>query len=105
MKTEFKARPVYLSREDRIRAHFLTCFIALLAYRLLEKQLKNEFTCEQIIKTLRDMKFEKVQNEGYRPMYAPNKITDALHDSFGFHTDYEILSTASMRKIIRQTKK
>lgn len=105
MKTEFKARPVYLSREDRIRAHFLTCFIALLAYRLLEKQLKSEFTCEQIIKTLRDMKFEKVRNEGYRPMYAPNKITDALHDSFGFHTDYEILSTASMRQIIRQTKK
>lgn len=105
MKTEFKARPVYLSREDRIRAHFLTCFIALLVYRLLEKQLKSEFTCEQIIDTLRDMKFEKVRNEGYRPMYAPNEITNALHDSFGFRTDYEILSTASMRKIIRQTKK
>ena len=38
MKTEFKARPVYLSREDRIRAHFFICFLSLMIYRYLEKK-------------------------------------------------------------------
>lgn len=33
MKTDFKARPVYVRREDRIKAHFLICFISLLLYR------------------------------------------------------------------------
>ena len=57
MKTEFKARPVYLSRDDRIKAHFTTCFIALLIYRLLEKRLGEEFTTDRIIQCLRDMNF------------------------------------------------
>lgn len=105
MKTEFKARPVYLSREDRIRAHFLTCFIALLVYRIAEKKLKGEYTCEQIVDTLRGMDFERVRGEGYRPLYMRTDITDALHDAFGFHTDYEILTDATMKKIIKQTKK
>lgn len=104
MKTEFKARPVYLSREDRIRAHFLTCFIALLVYRLLEKKLKSKFTCEEIIKALRDMKFEHIKYEGYRPMYMRTKITDATHDAFGFRTDFEIVTESGMKKIIKQTK-
>ena len=52
MKTDFKARPVYLQTEDHIRSHFLTCFIALMIYRILEKKLKEAFTCEEIIDTL-----------------------------------------------------
>lgn len=104
MKTEFKARPVYLSREERIRAHFLTCFVALLIYRILEKKLKEHFTCDDIISTLAHMDFEEVPGEGYRPLYTRTEVTDALHEAFGFRTDYEILTNRTMRKIFKQTK-
>ena len=53
MKTEFQARPVYLSREDRIQAHFLICYLSLMIYRILEKKLKEKYTAEKIITTLR----------------------------------------------------
>ena len=99
MKTEFGARPVFLQREDRIRAHFLTCFIALLVYRIIEKRLGGKFTCCQIIDTLKAMMFEDIRGEGWAPLYEPNKVTDALHEAFGFRTDYEIIPYKSMRKI------
>lgn len=60
MKTDFKARPVYLSRDDRIKAHFTTCFLSLVLYRYLEKQLDNKFTSTEIIETLKDMNFYSV---------------------------------------------
>lgn len=104
MKTEFKARPVYLSKQERIRAHFLTCFIALLVFRIVEKKLNADYTCEQIIDTLRSMQMEQIRGEGWAPVYERTEITDALHDAFGFRTDYEIVTNASMKKIIRQTK-
>lgn len=105
MKTEFRARPVYLSRKDRITAHFATCFTALVIYRILEKKLENRFTCEEIIRTLRDMNMMIVPGEGYIPTYTRTDITDALHDAFGFRTDYQITSQKNMRKILNQIKK
>ncbi len=61
MKSEFKARHVYLSNDDRIEAHFTTCFISLIIYRLLEKMLNEKFTCHEIITGLRDMNFYEVK--------------------------------------------
>ena len=69
MKSEFKARPVYLSREDRIKAHFTTCFMSLIIYRLLERKLGNKFTCGEIINGLREMNFYEVKSGGYIPTY------------------------------------
>lgn len=105
MKTEFKARPVYLSRKDRITAHFTTCFTALVIYRMLEKKLENRFTCEEIIGTLRDMNMMIAPGEGYIPTYTRTDLTDALHGAFGFRTDYQITSQKNMRKILNQTRK
>ncbi|HOO28053.1 MAG TPA: transposase, partial [Lachnospiraceae bacterium] len=105
MKTEFKARPVYLSRKDRITAHFMTCFTALIIYRILEKKLHEKFTCDEIIATLRDMNMLILPGEGYVPTYTRTALTDALHDAFGFRTDYQITSQKNMRKILNQTKK
>ncbi|OPL08908.1 MAG: transposase [delta proteobacterium ML8_F1] len=104
LKTDFRARPVYLSRDDRIKAHFTTCFLALVLYRYLEKQLKEQFTSSQIITQLREMNFYHVPAEGYVPTYTRTDFTDALHKSFGFNTDYEIVSTKNMQKIFKQTK-
>ena len=104
MKSEFEARPVYLQRDDRIEAHFLTCFIALMIYRILEKKLGDKFTCEEIIKTLREMDMRKVGEHGYIPSYTRTQLTDSLHENAGFRTDYELITPKSMAGIIRRTK-
>lgn len=105
MKTEFKARPIYLSRKDRITAHFTTCFTALVIYRILEQKLKEKYTCEELIDAIRSMDMMIAPGEGYIPTYTRTDITDALHDAFGFRTDYQITSQKNMRKILNQTKK
>ena len=106
MKSDFEARPVYVQRDDRIKAHFLTCYISLLIYRLLEKKLGGGFTCNQILETLRGMNMTLLSKEsGYIPSYKRTKLTDSLHSTFGFRTDFEFTSKASMRGIISKTKK
>jgi len=105
MKHEFKARPVYVKRDERIKAHFMTCFISLLIYRVLEKRLDEKYTCHQIIHELRDMYFLEAPREGYIPAYTRTDFTDALHDAFGFRTDYQILTHSDMKNIFRLTKK
>ena len=104
MKSEFSARPVYLQRDDRIKAHFITCFTALLIYRLLEKKLGGGFTCSQIITTLRSMRVTKAGDKGYLPSYMRTELTDALHATAGFRTDYEILRKKYMQGVVRRSK-
>lgn len=105
MKSEFKARPVYLTRDDRIEAHFTTCFLAMVLYRYLEKRLDSKFTCTEIIKGLRDMNFYEISGDGYIPTYTRTDFTDALHDVFKFRTDYQIIKSNQMKKIFKETKK
>ncbi|SDF87903.1 IS1634 family transposase [Sporomusa acidovorans] len=105
MKSEFKARPVYLSREDRIKAHFTSCFISLVLYRLLEKKLDNRFTCQEIINGLKEMNFYEIEGEGYIPTYTRTDFTDVLHETYGFRTDYQIIKKTQMKKILNMTKK
>lgn len=105
MKSEFKARPVFLSRDDRIEAHFMTCFISLIIYRLLEKELEEKYTCHEILKNLKEMNFFQIKGEGYIPTYTRNDLTDDLHEAFGFRTDYQIVSNQQMKNIFKQTKK
>ena len=105
MKYDFKARPVYLSRDDRIRAHFTTCFLALVLYRYLEKYLGGKYTSDEIISGLRGMNFYHIPAEGYVSTYTRTDFTDALHDSFGFRTDTEIVCKKEIRNIFKYTKK
>ena len=110
MKTEFKARPVYLSREDRIKAHFLTCYASLVLYRILEKRLaekfpETNFSCHEIIQTLRNMNLMISPGDGYIPVYERTDLTDALHEVSGFRTDFEIVSNRNMKKIFTMVKK
>lgn len=105
MKTDFEARPVYVRRDERIKAHFLICYISLLVCRLLEKKLGNAYTCNEILRTLRSMQVTLLSKEsGYIPSYKRTDMTDDLHKVFGFHTDYELISKSTMRSIIKSTK-
>ena len=108
MKTDFDARPVYVRRDDRIKAHFLTCFLALLIYKCLEKKVNRggrRFTTEEIVGTLRSMDFLSIDGEGYVPAYTRTDLTNHLHGSAGFRTDTQIVTRQKMRGIIAQTKK
>ena len=105
MKTDFEARPVCLNRQDRILAHFITCFIALIVYRYLERKLGYQYTISQILPTLQEMDFLKYEGKGYQPVYTRTVLTDALHEAFGFCTSKQIVPIMKMRNICSQTKK
>lgn len=106
-KTEFEARPVYLQRDDRIKAHFLTCFLALILYKYLAKKINRagcHFSANNIISTLKDMNFVSVAGEGYIPTYTRTDLTNNLHGSAGFRTDTQIVSKQRMKSIISESK-
>ena len=104
MKSDFLARPVNLSREDRIKAHFLICFISLFIYRILEKKLDYKYTTSQILNTLRNMKVLESKGDGYIPEYTRTDLTDDLHELFGFRTDYELNTYKDFKKIFSLIK-
>lgn len=104
MKTDFKSRPAYVHTDTRIKAHFMTCFLALIIFRYLEKKLEYKYTCKEILDTIRDMNFLKATGEGYIPTYTRTELTDCLHEAFGFRTDYQIVSEKQMKKFFRETK-
>ena len=104
MKSDFLARPINLTREDRIKAHFMTCFISLFIYRLLEKKLNYKYTTSQILDTLRNMNVLETKGDGYIPGYVRTDLTDDLHELFNFRTDYEINTYKDFKKIFEQIK-
>ena len=105
LKTDFKARPVYLKRDDRIKAHFTICFLSLLIFRILEKKLKEGYTSNEIITTLKEMRLIKSDDENYIPIYTRTDLTDELHEVFSVRTDYEITTDKNMKKILKNIKK
>lgn len=79
--------------------------IALVQYQHNPQHIRPKYTCEELIDTIRSMDMLIAPGEGYIPTYTRTDITDALHDAFGFRTDYQITSQKNMRKILNQTKK
>ena len=104
MKTDFCARPVYVQREDRIKAHFLICFISLLVYRLLGKKLEKNYTCCEILETLRKFQFADVAGQGFMPLYKRTMLTDSLHSISGIETDFEFITKGKMKEIQKKSK-
>ena len=104
MKTDFSARPVYLQDENRIKAHFLICFLALTIYRFLEKTLDYKYTCKELLDTLKGMNFAEIQEQGFVPLYKREAITDDLHDACGFRTDYQFITKSKMKTIQKKSK-
>ena len=98
MKSEFKARPVYVRNDNRIRAHFLTCFMALTLYRILEKRLKEKYTAETLIKTLKEMDVHHIRGAGYIPLFKRNELTDKLQSLVNYQLSTEIIDSTMMKK-------
>ncbi len=104
MKSDFSARPIYLQDENRIKAHFLVCFLALLSYRLLEKKLDHKYSCRMILDTLKAMNFAMIEEQGFIPLYKRHELTDMLHDVCGFRTDLQFITKSLMKTIQKKSK-
>lgn len=105
MKTDFEARPVYLAREDRIKAHFLTCFLALLHFRLLKRSLSGAYTTEQLLGNLKSINFADIEEQGFMPVYERTALTDDLHQACGFRSDYQFITKRKMKEIQKKSKR
>ena len=104
-KTFLEARPVHLQRQDRIRSHFLICFLAMVIIKILQKKLHmHELTIDQLILTLRSIEFDYFKSIGYRPLFERNEITDRLQQMAGITIDTEIVETKRMNKLYRNIK-
>ena len=88
------------SREDRIKGHFITCYLALFIYRYLEHQLKDKYTVNEIVAKLQEMKMLEHKGKGYEPEYERTNLTDDLHQFLGVNTDNEIVTYKKIKKIL-----
>lgn len=110
-KTEFDARPVYLRREDRIRAHFAICFVALLLLKAFQKQVNEglnegcEYSTEQIINALAGMDYNVVRGTGYVPAYSATKLRLRCCEVSNVNIDTQIVVNRKMRQYIKMLKK
>ena len=110
-KTEFDARPVYLRRQDRIRAHFAICFVALLLLKAFQKQLNEgleedeRYSTEQIINALSGMDYNIVRGTGYVPAYSATKLRSRCCEISKVQINTQIVVNRKMRQYIKMLKK
>lgn len=100
MKNEFDSGTVYLSREDRIKGHFITCFLSLFIYRYLEHQLNDKYTVHELITKPQEMKLLEHKGKGYVPTYTRTDLTDGLHRFLGIDTDNQVITYKKIKKIL-----
>ena len=105
MKNEFDAGTVNLSREDRIKGHFITCYLALFIYRYLEHQLNDKYTVHEIVSKLQEIKMLEHKGKGFEPVYTRTDLTDDLHHFLGINTDNEIVTYKKIKKIFQDQEK
>lgn len=100
MKDDFDSGTVHLSREDRIKGHFITCFLSLFIYRYLEHKLDDRYTVNEIISKLQEMKLLEHKGKGFEPIQTRDNLTDDLHEFLGIKADTEIITYKKIKKIL-----
>lgn len=105
MKNDFNAGTLHLSNEDRIKGHFIICFLSLFIYRYLEHQLNDKYTVNEIESKLQEMKMLEHKGKGFEPIQDRNDLTDDLHKFLGEITDTEIITYKKIKKIFADQEK
>lgn len=108
MKTNFDARPVFLRKPERIRAHFLVCYTALLIYRLMECKLDDNLThvtTSNLIKTLRNMNVVNMDDMYYKSIYSGSQTLDALERCFELQLNRKYYRPSDLNKIVKKFSK
>ena len=104
MKDEFDSGTVHLSREDRIKGHFITCYLSLFIYRYLEHILDDKYTVHEIVTKLQEMRMLEHKGKGFEPIQTRDNLTDDLHRFLGMNTDTEIITYEKIKKILNQAE-
>ncbi len=108
MKTNFDARPVFLRKPERIRAHFLICYTALLIYRLMECKLDDNLThvtTSSLIKTLQNMNVVNMDDMYYKSIYSGSQALDALERCFELQLNRKYYRPSDLNKIVKKYSK
>lgn len=92
LKTDFYARPVSVKKNQSIKAHFLTCFLALIIFKILKKKTEKQYTDSEILETLKSMNFSDIEEQRFIPLYGRTLITGKLHEACGFRTDMKFIT-------------
>ena len=98
-KSELETRPVYVWTSEHIEAHFLTCFISLVIMRLMENKLDNKFSTKAIIKSLKEYKSSKVEND----IYMQNnytKIIQLFNELYNLNLNKKYMTLSKIKKIL-----
>lgn len=113
-KTHLDARPVYLSRRERIMSHFLICFLAMVMLKILQRQIieankdayeKNPLSVDELIQTLQSFMFGRIKGNCYIPMFERTALTDRLLSLYGIEANAQIIKSQKMNAIYRKVKK
>ncbi len=105
MKTNFDARPVYLRKTERIRAHFLICYTSLLIYRLIECKLDDNsthVTTSNLIKTLQNMNVINIDDMYYKSNYTGSQALNALEKCFELQLNRKYYKPSDLNKIVNK---
>ena len=112
-KSLLEARPVFLTRQDRIKSHFLICFLAMVILKILQRQIteatpecyaKEPLPIDRLIDTLRNIRFAHMEGQGYLPMFTRTALTDQLQDLVGVSISTQIIPTRRMTANYRNVK-
>lgn len=112
-KSFLDARPVFLSNPERIKSHFLICFIAMVVLKVMQKQLQESYpdsykdeglSIDKLVEALRGFSFGNLSDRGYVPMFTRTKLTDQLQESAGVKVNTQIIKPKDMRKAYRSVK-
>lgn len=103
-KADLATRPVEVSLEQRIRAHFLTCYVALLILRLICKRLNNQYSPEEVIRSLRQYQACHIIDNHYRATYY-DEILEDLGEALNLSLDRKYLTVGGLRKLVGASKR
>lgn len=105
-KSFLDARPVYLQRGDRIRSHFLICFLSMVILKILQKQLDMpDVPIDRLIATIRDFRLGYIRGAGYIPLFERNELTDRLQEINGICVDTQVVKTKTLNAMYRNILK
>jgi transposase len=98
-KSDFEARPVYVSKKEHIEAHFFICFVSLLILRLLEKKLNGKYSVRQIIDTLNNYSCSHLQDNYFIFDYR-NELIEDIEQIFNIDLSHKIMSRKKIKEIL-----
>jgi len=105
LKTEFKARPIFLKNDDRIKAHFTICFLSLLIYRILENKMNYKYTTSNILSSIQQMNSLKLDGLGFKQIYENSELINDLCTIFNLKLNDDFIGNKKIKLLLNNSKR